>query len=176
MPQNYIIQPEYGLDRNADYKLGNYVKHSFRPIKPEEISSNIAFTCGNIKNFFAYDIEKKEVIVVNEHVYPLPEHLKSIYETISSPLVLYRLLAIFGPMNICSDGYKSVWNFTFMHEETKSILTLYDYKGAFSFGSEFSNISQVPDSFKKDLLKLFNLICSNQSPHPYDRCVAGSVA
>jgi hypothetical protein len=187
---NYLFQPKF-LDRNANYDEGNHIIKSF------EVEFELKFpTCGNIESYFAYDTNEKKIIMNKKRIYPFPENQISLHKTISSSFALYRLLAIFGPLKLSSDGYKSVWNIALKHKETENILTLYDYKGAFSIGSEFSEgfgdlpfnndkdsffgnikiIQNIPEPFKNDIIRLLNLICSDESPHPYDGCVAGSIA
>ena len=190
MTQEYLFQPKF-LDRQANYVEGDYIKNCFET----NVECNKP-TSGIISSYFTYDINEKKIIMLNQRTSPSPENFKSLSQTISSSLALYRLLAIFGPQNLSSDGYKSVWKITLKHKDTGNILTLYDFKGAFLFGSEFSLffgdisllknnnspfgnmkvIQDIPESFKNDILKLLNLICSDESPHPYDGCVAGSIA
>jgi hypothetical protein len=173
MELEYIIQPNLFCERNANYEKQKYITSVFTNGNYNDVPH---FTCGNIKIHFVYDKNTSKFKIINKSIYPLPDDCVSTSNVISSALVLYRLLAIFGPMTITSDRYKSVWNVVLYHYSTKKIITLYDYKGAFSFGSEFSNIEDVPESLLNDIIELLNLICSDESPHPYDGCVAGSIA
>jgi hypothetical protein len=190
MSREYLIQPKF-LDRNANYGEGNYLKESF-----ETEFDFDSPTCGNIGSYFVYDTNEKKIIMNKERIFPLEDNQMSLSRTISSSFALYRLLAILGPLKLTSDGYKSIWYIRLKHKETDNIFTLYDYKGAFSIGSEFveffgdpslindkksffgkmKTIQSIPESFKNDILRLLNLICSDESPHPYDGCVAGSIA
>lgn len=173
MSDNYLIQPKLHNERNADYEKSKYIKNTFTLVDPTIIE---CMTCGNINYHFVFDKDGSKFKIIDEWKFPLPPNQKSMSSTISSALALYRLMAIFGPMKIMSDSYKSVWDFALKHQSSGKIITLYDYKGAFSFGSEFSNIKEVPEELKNDLVELLNLICSDQSPHPYDGTVAGSIA
>lgn len=103
---------------------------------------------------------------------------------ISSQLLFYRLLAVFGmppssEMNYL-DRYKSIWRYTLywlddvqnenIAEEWKSQLIFEDWKGWWSVSYYGIDVAE------QSALKLIEWLFSNNVPHPYDYTVAGRVA
>lgn len=96
------------------------------------------------------------------------------FECISSQLLLYRLIAVFGmPPTTGADGYRSIWSavLEFRDEEgCKSLLILRDLKGgadAFYRGSHKGG---------KSAQQLIEWLLSDNVPHTYDHTLAGAVA
>lgn len=107
------------------------------------------------------------------------------WSLISSQLLLYRLIAVFGPPPLSDkeqiDGYKSAWAYTLywipdLVDNQKggkvftSSLCFADYKGAFTFhftGSEEAS---------KTALLLLEWLVSDNVPHTYDGVLVGNRA
>ncbi|KAM5347060.1 hypothetical protein ACJ41O_010065 [Fusarium nematophilum] len=111
----------------------------------------------------------------------LPDGGKHLYvhRLISSQLLLYRLITVFGmpPSNEDEiDGYKSVWSYMLHwmpgqdNNGGKSYMLFSDYKGSFTFhfcGSEEAS---------RSALDLLEWLVSDTVPHPYDGVLAGNQA
>lgn len=101
----------------------------------------------------------------------------SFYESVSAPYLLARLVAAgFVPEVVGIDGYKTTFDFMLKHNATGRVLTLYDYKGGSSFGTEFTSLDDVPKDFLKDVKAVIKALSNDRFPHPYDGCVIGEIA
>ncbi|KAF7558360.1 hypothetical protein G7046_g5798 [Stylonectria norvegica] len=93
---------------------------------------------------------------------------------ISSQLLLYRLIAVFGmPPRRELDRYKQIWEYTLLwkpDEDNKSAIKFYDYKGTCSLSFRGS------EEASKSALKLFEWLVSDNVPHTYDYTLAGTAA
>ena len=108
----------------------------------------------------------------------------STFELISSQLLLYRLIAVFGMPSASDkeqiDGYKVIWSYTLhcrpdqdkrnMKKGEKSTILFGDYKGSFMI--HFSGSEEA----SKSALKLFEWLVSDNVPHTYDGVLAGNIA
>ncbi|KAM7183091.1 hypothetical protein V8F33_013807, partial [Rhypophila sp. PSN 637] len=105
-----------------------------------------------------------------------------VWNLISSQLMLYRLIAVFGmpqekeEENI--DGYKAIWSYT-LHwrggqgpdaDGRKSELHIKDYKGSVSF--HFFGQQEASEA----ALELLAWLMGDEVPHTYDGVVAGNQA
>ena len=94
-----------------------------------------------------------------------------IWRRISSQLLLYRLLALFGtPLFLQADGYKSCWGTGLVSSDKKSKLTLRDMKGA------PSALFKSTEEGSKSALSLLNFLLEVEMPHTYDGTIAGTQA
>lgn len=154
--------------RDADYKLLK-ITEAFEPASPA-LSEG---TCGNIQSLVIGDYwERHDTKLVENKSY------KPLYERVSAPMMLARLCALFGGLQIDvrgQEGYKVTWTIVLKHKATGHIVTFYDYKGAPSFGSDVYGDS-APKSFVSDVKKLVEVLSNDRCPHPYDGCVVGEVA
>jgi len=136
--------------RQADYSLLNSTKN-FAPTEMPESSHGIG-----------YDFKKED----------LGGYL---YELVSAPMGLARLIAAYKGLNITTGGqqnYKTTWETALKLNDSNLVITFYDFKGAFSIGA-----NQDPtDSEWVQIIELLKAIVNNQFPHPYDDCVVGEVA
>ena len=102
--------------------------------------------------------------------------LKSIWEVISSANLLYRLCCLFSELPVEIDGpngYKFVWNIFLKHKASGKVFGFLDCKGAATYQTP---CGELQDEWVDDWIELLDLLCSDHCPHPYDGCVAGSVA
>lgn len=152
--------------RNNDVKLLNAFKVF------ETTTQSVEETCGNIKECYEY-------YNMTTHSYDTKygkEQQNSFYHLVSAPMLLSRLIAAgFTPTVYGQDGYKVTWEFVLKHKDTGHIVTFYDFKGGPSFGSDVYG-DNVPESFKKDLLRILKALINPRFPHPYDGCVVGEIA
>ena len=111
----------------------------------------------------------------------LPDGGKPVYahHLISSQLLLYRLLAVFGmPPSIEDevDGYKSIWSYMLHwmpgqnNNGRKSYFLFSDNKGYFTF--HFYGSGEA----SRSALDLLEWLVSDNVPHPYDGVLAGNQA
>jgi hypothetical protein len=126
-------------------------------------------TCGNVRPVFNK----------TTHKFEFQEGYDNMYEAISSALMLYRLLCLFGGKVTVvpkKHQYKCIWWFTLKHKETGEYLQFGEWKGAAGIWTRFHSRDELPGSYKADILTLLNELISKNTPHPYDGTVAGSVA
>lgn len=166
----YVVNPEYVMDRvepnvyDRVYKEAN--KWEF--VEPPEIGM-----CGNVRPSYN--------TIANEFTFEgsqFDENRIGMYNVISSALLLYRLMCIFE-CNVKSagrEGYKCMWWITLKHKETGEFLQFGEWKGAAGIWTKFHSKDELPKEYKRDVILLLNELCSQDCPHPYDGCVAGSVA
>ncbi len=181
--QNYLVQPEYMLGRDADYKAQEYLNSVFETISEIPDSG----TNGNIGNDIHVNRRTKKATLIkapnlfeNEVAYKKFEiKFCRLYRAISSALALYRLICIFPNPKFTelsgSDGYKMPWEIMLRHKETGEYIGFGEWKGSFNVRGT-KNANEYNEKTLTDFVKLVGLILSNKSPHPYDGNVAGSVA
>ncbi|GAQ84816.1 hypothetical protein KFL_002070120 [Klebsormidium nitens] len=111
--------------------------------------------------------------------------------TISSALLLYRLLALFSLLDretrLSNGSYESVqtpveilrpevpdsvWYTEIAHVASGTVVRFGDYRGAASVWAKASEGADM-DKLKGDLESLLELLCGEKSPHTYDKVVAG---
>lgn len=95
---------------------------------------------------------------------------------VAAPYVLARLCAMFEGLHIAVGGqsfYKTTWQVALRHKESGLLLTLYDYKGAFSYGGP---VGLLTEEYKRDAKALIAALSNDRFPHPYDGCVVGEIA
>lgn len=136
-------------------------------------------TCGNIKSLFLVQDDGKLARCDPNQGFDFDA--PSISDIMSSALWLYRIACSFDvrPVIAGPEGYKVAWQVTFKHNATGQILTLYDYKGGFSFGSTYGTMARTEHpnpAFLDDVMDLLNYLSGDDCVHPYDGVVAGSVA
>jgi hypothetical protein len=177
--RNYLVQPNYLSERIADYKTGEELQKAFTII-PQKKMKGIGLN-GNIKMGMVVNRKSLKVLVKkvkNAEIYRKDSPYVDFYEAISSALALYRTICIFKNPKIelqGANGYKCPW-FIYLQHQSGEYFGLGEWKGAFGVWSTRSDVEDVPKPALDDLIKLLNLILSDKSPHPYDGCVAGSVA
>ena len=175
-PNRYLIDPPVVQDR-VDEEVYARVREQTAKWTPVD---HMVKGCGNVRP--NWNNKTKKFVFKDPN---LNERFSDFYKThtmfhdvISSALLLYRLLCLYkatveteGP-----EGYKCTWWVTLKHNETGELLTFGDWKGAAGTWTRFHKIGELPKSYRDDTLLLLNEICSPDCPHPYDGCVAGSVA
>lgn len=171
----YPVEAGHVMERMADYETGEKLQKKFESVLPEN-----HFSCnGNIGCNFVVSRKTLKTKVTEDAFAHRDKDTYMLYEVMSSALMLYRLICMFpNPKIICEgyNGYKVPWEMFFKHVETGKIICMSEWKGSFSLRTEFNDITEVPVSLQKDLCMLFDLLYSNNSPHPYDHTVAGSCA
>ena len=179
MAREYLVQPEMCGDRKADYKKMESINKKWKPISREEAFKKCERgVCGNLDMHIATDKKTLKVKIDEDYAYNSTTHV-STYEVISSALALYRIICMINNPIVeteGAEGYKVPWAVYLTHEETGEILCISEWKGAFGVRTRFHNVTELPASYKKDLIELLNLMFSDKSPHPYDGCTAGIVA
>lgn len=179
----YLVQPKYILERNADYKTQQHINSVFETVDTIPDTG----TSGNLGMDLHVDIKTKKVVFKER---PNMFSKEGGYEkfmkkyaylsrAIPSALALYRLICIFPNPKFTeltgSEGYKMPWEIMLRHKETGEFVGFGEWKGAFNVrGTKSTN--EYDKRTLKDFIKLVNLILSEKSPHPYDGTVAGSVA
>lgn len=126
---------------------------------------------------------KKKFIITERLDYHRCKDLCAMYAVISSAMLQYRLCATFPLVLDCVtwppvDRYKKVWATYLTHKASNFQVCLGDLKGAAtSWPEQFvAPKTQAEKQYIEDLLELLTYLCSEQCPHTYDGCVAGSVA
>lgn len=154
-----------GINKDLDAALEKHLKGTYTPDDDTTYCSNVRPTYDQITKTFSF-----------QGHYVL--YSGNMNEIMSSALLLYRLLCLFKCQVISygPEGYKSVWWITLKHKQSGEILQFGEWKGAAGIWTKFHNTDELPEPYKQDVLDLLNVIYSENCPHPYDGCVAGSVA
>ena len=180
----YFVNCEYGLER-IDEEIYSKVKaivSKWKPIKkvdemngkidsqvPLIMSCNCTKSQVSVFRFFDIGYDKATHKIVKRD-----DNSEGLSKVIPSALALYRALCLFK-CHVLSEGprgYKFIWSINLEHKATGEVLGLGEWKGAFDiFSKDIGN-----QEFFNDVLELLNLLISDECPHPYDGCVAGSVA
>jgi hypothetical protein len=177
---SYQVKADYMAERLGDkaYKTRDSIAAKWTPMAQDE-NDDVGF-CSNYSSTFYYSRDVKQFVPSAEGLsaYCNPDYV-GLYGVISSADMLYRLACTFKPVVqfLGPEGYKLVWSAAFRHKSGAEIL-FYEWKGGCTFGARGKNGARVPASkaFQKDVLQLLNYLCSDGCVHPYDGCVAGSVA
>jgi len=172
--ENYVVNPRYNQPRNKDRELHvktvKMLKAKWRPMARR---ANVDIYGDQRPE---WDRTSKKFVLRME-TNDLGKY-KYMYEVISAALLLYRLIVLFAakvysvPSRI---QYANIWWVTLKHKETGIILTFGERKAAAGIWTSVHR-DQMPESFKADTLELLNILADPKCPHPYDGCVAGSVA
>lgn len=173
--RQYPVEAGEVMDRMADYETAEILQGKFKSVDPPKGFS----CCGNVAYNFVVDRETLRTKVTKDEKPWKDKTTYMLYEVMSSALMMYRLICMFpNPVVICEGaaGYKVPWEMYFKHNETGHIICMSEWKGSFSMRTTFGDIEEVPLSLQEDLCMLFDLLFSNNSPHPYDHTVAGSCA
>lgn len=185
MSHEYLTNPPYIADRTADYDAQEKINEAFRCLGPEdEEYKNIYSLCGNIHDSFFINKETKKAFASKADYFSnerkqLEITHERLYKAMSAALLLYRTICVIKSPHVFTDGadgYKVPWKIYLYHNKTKKILCISEWKGAISFRTEFHSMNEVPDEFLKDMLLFMDTVFGDNSPHPYDSLVAGSVA
>ena len=170
---NYLIQPQYYQERAENSILKDIIAEKWELIESIDLHANIS-------PFLWFDTDNQEFIFIDNRFLFDKSNLMS-NNVISSAFLLYRLLSMGYTPNFPKHGfdqvaYKSLWSISLEHKQTGQNLNFYDYKGGWNIGTIYSELDEMPYDFKEDLLRLMNLLISNDLVHPYDLTVSGSVA
>ena len=186
--KNYLVQPKYNAKRTADYKTGEKFNEIFKPISPrskkaKELFEKFDGLCGNFFADLIYNSKIKQFVKRPKSFWNNDDENKKglfgTYMVISSALLLYRLICMFKNPIVVSDGangYKVPWVMYFIHVPTGIIMSFGEWKGGITVHTPCQQEALLNEKLNKDITELLNFIVSDNSPHPYDRCVAGSVA
>lgn len=172
--ESYPVEAGQVMNRMADYGKGRKLQKKFTSITPPDDFS----CCGNVTRDLYVHKETLRATFDKNITWQHPDYYNH-YEVISAALLLYRLICLFpNPVVICegANGYKVPWAIYLEHKKTGHIICLSEWKGSFSLRTTFYDSNDMPEDLKEDLLMLLDLIFSNNSPHPYDDVVAGSMA
>jgi len=166
----YHVNPKYGLRRLTPKNLDK-AKAITNKWEPTEKGGDLI---GNVRPLFNVAENTFEYI----DGYNSYETHIGMYKVFSSALLLYRLICLYKAKVITKGpgGYKCTWWVSLKHKETGEVLMFGEWKGAAGIWTKYRDHSDLPKSYKQDSLDLLNLIASNKCSHPYDGCVAGSVA
>ena len=165
---NYYAQPQYYAKRVSP-KIYDRAAKAASPWEPVAKIKEELSMCGNVRPDFNKSTHKFQF---GGGFYGMPD-------AISSALLLYRLLCLFGGKVTVvpkKHQYKCIWWFTLKHKETGEYLQFGEWKGAAGIWTRFHSAEELPASYKADILTLLNELVSKNTPHPYDGCIAGSVA
>lgn len=176
--RNYLVNCDlYGGDRDADYELVRAAE-AFEPISTEEAGGG----CGNVCSDFQVSRKTmKGKFSEWPDIGQWKEHEKKwgrFYEAIPSALLMYRLACLF-PGTITTEGqrgYKFVWQMALKHKATGEFVAFGEWKGGALFWTKWHKHTEMPLSYRGDLLALLDALLSRKCPHPYDGLVAGGVA
>lgn len=175
--KRYVVDPPRCGSR-VDDKVYARVKVQTNKWTPMKVSVD---GNGNLKPVMDRDTGKflfKEYDHAKGNYAEFHEDYAAICDAISSAMLLYRLLCLFQCTVISEgpEGYKCVWWVTLSHKATGEQLMFGEWKGAAGIWTKFADKKEAPKEFLKDMLLLLNELCAQDCPHPYDGCVAGSVA
>lgn len=175
MSNAYLCQPDYSAERlgKEAYTKAKKITDKWEPI-PKAVD-----TCGNVRPLF--NTETKRFGFSGNEFGSTGSKYVGMYRVISSALLFYRLFLLWAfQWNVCDNEgknrYKCIWWLTIKHKETGDILQFGEWKGAAGIWTVHHSPKELNPTYKKDLLELMNFIVSDKVPHPYDGCVAGSVA
>lgn len=195
--REYLVQPKLYAERKADYKKGEAINSKWKPISGKQAQKLTedpkhplgGGMCGNLHYEMLIDrktlkatFAKKRLSMFEDRAAYKKQSEKyedSLANVISSALALYRLICLFENPIVETQGaagYKVPWSLAVRHVETGEVLQFGEWKGAFGIWTRFHKPSELPATYKRDLLEVLNLIFSDRSPHPYDGCTAGQVA
>jgi hypothetical protein len=170
MEINYLIQPQLFGERLPD--------------KDKQLSIVNEWTqypgflglANNLNYFLSYSLGEKCFFFIEEDQFK-ESGMYSMEETISSPLALYRLLAMgFNLTPMEETPYKILWSVTLTHKETRELFQIRDYKGGVEIASTATSPDRLSPQVKQSILNFLNFLISDQVAHPYDLTKAGSVA
>jgi len=187
MSNIYVVNPP-NVSKRVDDKVYDRVKIQTQKWTPLPDSSGVELI-GNVRpvwnkkekkfSFVPYpsldDTEKNGKTLIIKNYY---KEYDNMHKVISSAMLLYRLLCLFKCTVVSEgpEGYKCTWWITLKHNKTGERLMFGEWKGAAGIWTRFHNTEELPVSYRKDILGLLNKLCAEDCPHPYDGCVAGSVA
>lgn len=183
--REYLTNPPYSAERTADYDAQEKLNKAFKCLGPEdEEYKKVDGLCGNIHDNFFIDKETKKAVVSKADYFSderkkLEVTHERLYKAMSAALLLYRTICLMKNPHVFSDGcegHKVPWEIWLYHNKTKKVLCVSEWKGAISFRTEFHSVDEVPEEFLKDMLLFMDTVFGDNSPHPYDSLVAGSVA
>lgn len=161
----YITDGSLKFDRHDDYDLKKQVKEKWQVID----KSNCTL-CGNLRVTF----DKNIATLTDQYSF---EHIQS-YRQISSALALYRTISLFecGLNPTIVDFYKMNWQIILEHKETKILLAIGEWKGAFQIFTPYNNMKNINEKYKTDVEELLTLLVSPVLTIGYDGTIAGTVA
>ncbi len=171
--RNYHFQPAFVQERAPNQIWQDQV------VAKWEVLEKPVLAHGNINMILRFDKRVNRFMFLKDwrKGFKDREHYLAFYEVISSAFLLYRLICIgFYPHSFDTDSYKSLWSVGLKHRETGHQISLDDHKAGSHLASFFSERTEMPPIFERDLLELLDFLVSNQLVHPYDLTVAGSVA
>jgi hypothetical protein len=171
--KSYFTSPPHAADRLKNTVWQDLVKDKwiFTPDAPH-LHNNLA--TNDLR--FNTDTNSFELSDIKDRFY---KPLEAMSFAISSSLLLYRLMCVFGKAPIVpptEDIYKSLWAFPLSHRSSGEYFTFLDYKGGATVNSFYSQKEDLPELVAKDLLELLEFLISDQIAHPYDNVLAGTVA
>lgn len=163
---------KYVTDSNlVEDRQGDEMEERKKTVKEKwKLSTRNAMTCGNITAYF------------EDSQAELAEWATGVrsWWQISSALALYRTISLFecGLSTSRLDFYKMNWYVQLEHKETKQILGLGEWKGAFKIFTGFSRDKDLESYplFKTDAEELLTLLVAPDLTIGYDGTVAGTVA
>lgn len=160
-----IIQPKPEDRRKHDPKL----LAPFSKFVPEPDPEAVYGTSGNLQFVFEpYSLKGGTQSLIHNGQ-------ERFYDLVSAPMLLTRLVAAgFSPIVEGQEGYKCTWRVQMRHKETGHLLTLYDYKGGSSYGSDDAFLKC--EQSKADALEVLKALIDARFPHPYDGCCVGEIA
>lgn len=185
--RDYLVNCALGIERNANYERRKEMENAFEP----DPAQNFPNSSGNVAHeleidretlkcqFHSHDDDPPEVRADMGSWAKRRETYASLYETIPSALLLYRLICTFGSVKLdCegNEGYKMVWYYVLNHKKTNTKIAFSEWKGASGFHTTFHTYKQMPEELRNDLLALIDYLLSDECGHPYDGLTAGSVA
>lgn len=167
---HYAVEPKYCAKRVASTVYDRVRKQT---AKWEPVSDKGLEFCGNVRP--AYDVEKGKFVFGHDE---FDEGYIGMYHAIPSSLLLYRLLCLFpAPVQVeDSQRYKCIWWVALKHKQSGETIMFGEWKGAAGIWTRFHDNKELPATYKRDLLLLLNELVAKDCPHPYDGCIAGSVA
>lgn len=172
----YLVEAAYITDRLADYETAEELREVFKPITASmarELGQDSLN--GNVSSYCMVEEKTRKAKFLKDY---RKEGFVGLYKAIPASLAMYRLICMFeNPIvnTIGAAGYKMPWNMYFKHK-SGTVIMFGEWKGAFGFWTAALEEKTLKPEFKKDIIKLLNLMLSNNSPHPYDHTVAGTCA
>lgn len=163
-------------DRNADYEWHARVTEVWSADENQSPFGN-----GNLASHLIWTEDGSKWVGSNER--PAWGSCQSMYQRISSELLLYRLACTFpATVHLLGQaGYKAVWWVGVVHKSGARV-GFSEWKGASGFWSDFSSMDdprrgELPTpELLADLKDLIDYLVSDVCAHPYDGLVAGNIA
>lgn len=181
-PKAYLLNPAYAPSVVNDRKLALAAQRMFEVVGVTESRRLIKEKkhSSGLYHFMYVKVASKKVAFSPKYV-PWLKLRGATYigRAISSALGLYRTLCLFPgahvvyPNSLPGDTLYAVY---LRHVTTGQTLCITEWRGSFRYLTTFDSPRKAPEAFRRDIVRLMNIILDPKCPHPYEDLAAGSVS